>query len=136
MKFYGKLMVVLISSVIVNNVSAKQVLLHRENCHPIFLFRAHTPQSRNQIDNKTEKILSMAMKKGYFTFVLAKLQTFDLPLELAFIPLIESEYKTNAISPKGAGGLWQLMPKTSLALGIKPCERFDLNASTVAALNH
>jgi hypothetical protein len=80
--------------------------------------------------------LLQAINTGYFTFVLAKLYEWHLPLALAFIPLLESGYHQQALSPKGASGLWQLMPQTACQLGITPKDSFALNPSTRAALQY
>ena len=54
----------------------------------------------------------MALKvsgKRYFNIIESALQKRDLPTELKYLAVIESELKSNATSVKGAGGPWQLM---------------------------
>ena len=52
-------------------------------------------------------------KSYYFIYyVVQELEAANLPVELAFIPFIESNYDPFSISPSGAVGLWQFMPKT------------------------
>lgn len=81
-------------------------------------------------------ILNNAEQRSKFKYVMKKAQELKLPNELALIPVIESEYKNKAVSPKGAAGLWQLMPGTAKIFGLSSRQRFEMAASTRAALLH
>ena len=63
-----------------------------------------------------------------------------LPLDLAFIPIIESGFKTNALSKAKAKGPWQFMVPTAKDHGLTYNwyidERSDFEKSTVAAAKH
>jgi membrane-bound lytic murein transglycosylase D len=64
-----------------------------------------------------------------------------LPPELAYLPLVESNFKTKARSRAGAGGLWQFMPSTGRRYGLDNDdgyvdERYDVEKSTYAAVRH
>ena len=63
-----------------------------------------------------------------------------LPEWLALIPEIESGYDPKAVSPRGAAGLWQLMPDTARAFGLRVDdevdERFDPFKATEAAVRY
>jgi len=63
-----------------------------------------------------------------------------LPPELAYLPLVESNFKTKARSRAGAGGLWQFMPTTGMRYGLEidwyVDERNDFEKSTYAAVRH
>jgi membrane-bound lytic murein transglycosylase D len=63
-----------------------------------------------------------------------------LPLDLAFIPIIESGFKTNALSKASAKGPWQFMIPTAKDHGLKTDwyvdERSDFEKSTVAAAKY
>ena len=63
-----------------------------------------------------------------------------LPLDLAFIPIIESGFKTNALSRASAKGPWQFMTPTAREQGLKydwyVDERSDPEKSTVAAAKY
>ena len=49
----------------------------------------------------------------------------DLPPELAYIAMLESRFDPEARSRAGAVGLWQLMPVTARAYGLKVNSRVD-----------
>jgi membrane-bound lytic murein transglycosylase D len=63
-----------------------------------------------------------------------------LPLDLAYIPLIESAFKTNALSRAKAKGVWQFIRGTGLENGLKQDwyidERSDPEKATVAAAKY
>jgi membrane-bound lytic murein transglycosylase D len=63
-----------------------------------------------------------------------------LPLDLAFIPIIESGFKTNALSRASAKGPWQFMIPTARDHGLKTDwfidERSDFEKSTVDAAKY
>lgn len=86
--------------------------------------------------SRIQKILSNDAKRAQFNYVVGKLAEYKLPKELAVIPIIESQYSTNAVSRVGAGGMWQIMPATAKGLGISNKQRFELAPSTVAALKY
>ena len=63
-----------------------------------------------------------------------------LPLDLAYIPIIESGFKTNALSKASAKGPWQFMKPTAKEHGLKTDwyidERSDPEKATVAAAKY
>ena len=82
------------------------------------------------------------LKNSYYFlyYVLEELQRNNLPVELAFLPFIESSYDPFSISSSGAVGLWQIMPRTADLLGLKENwwveERHDPFKSTDAAIRY
>lgn len=68
------------------------------------------------------------------------LERLDAPKGLLAVPVIESGYNPYALSPAGAMGLWQLMPRTARGLGAinekGQNARRDVESSTEAAVNY
>lgn len=73
-------------------------------------------------------------------YVIDEIQSRDMPLELALIPIIESGINTFATSPANAAGLWQLMPRTGEWLGLEIAgsidERRNIIESTRVSLDY
>jgi membrane-bound lytic murein transglycosylase D len=80
----------------------------------------------------------MAQAMPYLSYVEAKVQEYGLPRELAYLPVIESEYSPVAVSTSGATGLWQFMRNSIKGYGLSISEwvddRKDFMKSTDAAL--
>lgn len=55
----------------------------------------------------------------YFPMFEAALEKYGLPLELKYLPVIESALNPRATSPMGAAGLWQFMPRTGKEFGLE-----------------
>jgi membrane-bound lytic murein transglycosylase D len=50
---------------------------------------------------------------------------YDLPVELKYLAVVESELNPRAISRVGAVGPWQFMPGTAKDLGLKISRKYD-----------
>ncbi|MBT8374290.1 MAG: LysM peptidoglycan-binding domain-containing protein [Deltaproteobacteria bacterium] len=72
--------------------------------------------------------------------ILQALEAAGLPLELSWLPLIESGFKVRALSRARALGLWQFIPSTGYKFGLKRDkfidERLDPIKSTTAAIEY
>ena len=79
----------------------------------------------------------LALSKYYFPIIEEELIVAGLPVELKFLPIIESNLSICATSRMGAVGLWQFMPATGKNLGLEinslVDERCDVTKSTRAA---
>lgn len=79
----------------------------------------------------------LALSQYYFPIIEAELLAAGLPLELRYLPIIESNLTIRATSFMGAVGLWQFMPATGKNLGLEinslVDERCDVLKSTRAA---
>ena len=62
---------------------------------------------------------------------------YELPVELKYLAVVESELNPKAVSRVGAAGPWQFMPGTAKVLGLKITRKYDerknLKKSTKAA---
>ena len=82
------------------------------------------------------------LSNSYFFiyYVVQELEAANLPVELALIPFIESDYDPFSISPSGAVGLWQFMPKTGRFYNLEKSwwneDRHDPYRSTHAAIGY
>lgn len=76
----------------------------------------------------------------YFPLFEQYLERHKLPMELKYLPVVESALNPRAVSPAGASGLWQFMPATGRLEGLQANkyidERFDPEKSTQAAMRH
>jgi membrane-bound lytic murein transglycosylase D len=61
----------------------------------------------------------------YFNLIEDILAQYDLPRELKYLAVIESNLKSSAVSRVGAAGPWQLMPQTARDLGLKVNKNVD-----------
>jgi membrane-bound lytic murein transglycosylase D len=88
--------------------------------------------------NLTSRMLGLA--ELYFPLFEEQLDNFDVPLELKFLPIIESALNPIAKSRAGASGLWQFMLGTGKMYDLKVTslvdDRCDPYKSTVAAAKH
>jgi membrane-bound lytic murein transglycosylase D len=79
-----------------------------------------------------------ARAEPYMGYIAERIRFYGLPDELAFLPVIESEYSPKAVSRSGATGLWQFMRNSIGGYGIRiddwVDERRDFMKSTDAAL--
>ena len=83
---------------------------------------------------------SLARGAKYLPMIQNVFRAEGLPLDLAYIPIIESSFKTNALSKASAKGPWQFMKATAQEHGLKTDwfidERSDPEKATVAAASY
>lgn len=86
--------------------------------------------------------LQEGLQRGaqYLPMIQDVLRAEGLPLDLAFVPLVESAFKPNALSRAKAKGVWQFMRGTGLENGLRQDwyidERSDPEKATVAAARY
>jgi len=83
---------------------------------------------------------SLSRGSKYLPMIQNVFRAEGLPLDLAYIPVIESGFKTNALSKASAKGPWQFMRPTAKDHGLKTDwyidERSDPEKATVAAAKY
>lgn len=88
------------------------------------------------------KRVPMVSERGrpFLPEIHAQLAARGLPMDLALLPAVESGYRTEATSHRGAAGMWQFMPGTARRLGLQVDATIDdrrgFSRATRAALDH
>ena len=95
---------------------------------------AYTGRLRNKVS------FMLAAANFYMPMFEEALEAYDLPMELKYLPIIESALNPKAVSRQRATGLWQFMLRTSQSYGLETNslveERFDPQKSTWAAVRY
>jgi len=90
----------------------------------------YTLKRRKQMSNM------LALSQVYFPLFEAELDRRGMPMELKYLPVIESALNTHAVSKAGATGLWQFMLGTGKLKGLRidsyVDERRDPRLATIA----
>jgi len=95
--------------------------------------KLYTQKRRDQME------IMLGLSKYYFPIFEEALDAAGLPLELKYLPIIESALNPRALSRAGASGLWQFMYSTGKMYGLEVNsyidERRDPVKSTKAAVD-
>jgi membrane-bound lytic murein transglycosylase D len=82
----------------------------------------------------------MKRAEPYLQYLLEEIDRHGLPPDLILVPMVESAFEANALSPKQAAGIWQFIPSTGAQYGLSLTDgydgRYDLHASTQAAMKY
>lgn len=124
---------------------ADSVYIQRLYSLPSEMELAYNPIVRSYIDmyagrRKTSVEYMLTKGKYYFPLIEETLDRYGLPLELKFLPIIESALNPIAKSRAGATGLWQFMLRTGqmydLEVNTLVDERKDPRKATEAAARY
>ena len=91
---------------------------------------------------RLHEFMEDGMRRGskYLPMIQSVLRAEGLPLDLAYVPLVESAFNPNALSRARAKGVWQFMKGTALENGLRSDwyvdERSDPEKATKAAANY
>ncbi len=87
--------------------------------------------------NHAQVYLWLKRMERYFPAIEERLHYYNLPDDLKYVAIVESDLLPNACSPKGAAGPWQFMPGTGAAYGLERRgsvdKRYDFERSTESA---
>jgi membrane-bound lytic murein transglycosylase D len=83
-----------------------------------------------KLNSSATKFVKDYVKKNafyldYFTLMDGVFTSYDLPVQLKYLAVVESELNLKARSHVGAVGMWQLMPTTAKMLGLKVSSKYD-----------
>lgn len=129
----------------VNPVFSKEVYIERLKSLPTVMEMPYNEIVQTFIDRYTGHLRrSVSFMLGASNFFIPifeeALEAYQLPLELKYLPIIESALKPNAVSRAGAAGLWQFMITTGKDYGLEISslvdERRDPLKSSYAAAHY
>ncbi len=100
------------------------VYINRLYAMPTVMEMAYNQITRSYINMYTERRRSqveymLGLGKYYFPIFEQALERHRVPLELKYLPVIESALNPKALSPAGASGLWQFMAHTGRLYGLE-----------------
>ena len=115
-----------------------EVYVRRLQNLPNVIEMPYNPVVRKFIDQYTGRLRrSVAMFLGASNFYMPifedALEAYQLPLDLKYLPIIESALNPGATSKAGAGGLWQFMPTTGKRYGLEITSLIDDRRDPVKA---
>jgi peptidoglycan lytic transglycosylase D len=118
------------------------VVTGNHNAIPLVMNK-HVQLEINHFTKNGEKSFFIAAYKRsgkYRPYIVSALKAAGMPVELSWLPLIESGFKVNALSRARALGLWQFIPSTGYKFGLNRDkyidERIDPVKSTQAAITY
>lgn len=71
------------------------------------------------LHHRTDVATMLRRKGAYEPLMREALSRHQVPMDLAFLAMIESGYEPSATSPVGAAGVWQFMPSTARSFGLE-----------------
>ncbi len=87
--------------------------------------------------NHAQVYLWLKRMERYFPIIEERLHYYNLPEDLKYVAIVESDLLPDVCSPKGAAGPWQFMPGTGAAYGLgrkgSVDKRYDFEHSTESA---
>lgn len=102
-----------------------------------FLDAVGTLRSQRGLKERTQQALQISDK--YLPSMEATFRSYDMPVSLTRLPLVESSFNVEAYSKAGAAGLWQFIPSSAriyMRLNNIVDDRRDPWTSTDAAARH
>ena len=133
----------MISKRILEIYASRNIVVNGDHRAIPMVMNQHIQSEIHRFTKGREKAFFTAAYKRsgkYRPYIVSELKKAGLPVELSWIPLIESGFKVNALSRAKALGLWQFIPSTGYKYGLKRDkyidERIDPVKSTQAAIRY
>ena len=107
-----------------NPTFSKEEYIDRLSRIPAVMEMPHNDAVQQCIDRYAGRLrrsvsLMLGASNFYMPIFEEALEAYGLPLELRYLPIIESALNPKAVSRAGAAGLWQFMPTTGKQYGLK-----------------
>lgn len=108
----------------VNPTFAKEEYIDRLSRIPSVIEMPHNDVVQKCIDRYSGKLrntvsYALGASNFYMPIFEEALETYGLPLELRYLPMVESALNPTAVSRAGAAGLWQFMLSTGKMYGLE-----------------
>lgn len=129
----------------INPVFSDSVYAERLSSLPTIIEMPYNYYTKNAIDaymQRSRKVLaySIGMFPVYDNIFTSALLKYNLPIELRYLPIVESALRPRAYSKMGAAGLWQFIYSTGknygLAVNSLIDDRYNVIKETDAAARH
>jgi membrane-bound lytic murein transglycosylase D len=130
----------MISKRIMEMYAARQISVKGSHNEIPLVVNDHVMREIQSFQNLERDFFLESYKRSgrYRESIVKALNEAGLPEDLSWLPLIESGFKTRALSKSHALGLWQFIPSTGYKFGLKrndwTDERLDPDKSTAAAI--
>lgn len=132
----------LISKRILEIYASRQIAVAGQHDEIPITMNSHVKREIKRLTGPERGFFVRALERSfrYRPFIVSQLKQAGLPEEISWLPLIESGFKLQALSPARALGLWQFIPSTGHKFGLKRTyyidERMDPEKSTRAAIDY
>ncbi|MBI5329559.1 MAG: transglycosylase SLT domain-containing protein [Betaproteobacteria bacterium] len=102
------------------------------------------PESNPQLTRTQERwfaahpgYLDRAVERSrlYLFHIVEEVEKRGMPMEIALLPMIESAFDPQALSPMKASGMWQFIPSTGRVYGLEQNAWFDGRKDVIQATN-
>ena len=133
----------MISKRILEIYASRHIVVNgNHNAIPVIVNRHVQAEIKRFTEGNERRFFIESLKRSgrYRARMVSALKEAGLPEELSWLPLIESGFKTNALSRSRALGLWQFIPSTGYKFGLRRNkfidERMDPDKATRAAIDY
>ena len=121
-----------------NPTFGREVYIDRLQRMPTIMEMPYNEVVQSCIDRYTGRLrrtvsYMLGASNFYMPFFEEALETYQMPLELKYLPIIESALNPTATSRAGAGGLWQFMITTGKMYGLEVNSLIDERRNPVKA---